>query len=256
MASSIDPKTVAIIYNGGLPAPLGGLGAYVASEVARFISQLNPVLVDVKSLSLPKSPKAPQDLETESSQDGIEYDHEAFRDLMSQHVGYFFVFPGHVWSHTQSLKQLVSQLPRHVYANKPTAVITYTREDTRPWYQKEANQSYEHVPRSSAPMLADYLSRLVAPEDTKLESLSHSTSSPASKNNGRRRGFNLVPMSLSYDGQPVPWPEFRFFWDIWDDFPSSNSIWPGGNQIEAWEAPGWGKCITVAEMMRTMIERS
>jgi hypothetical protein len=254
MSASIDPKTVAIIYNSDLPDPLGGLGEYIASEVARFTVEINPILVDIKSFLHRRSPEELQDLKDNSPEEVFDYDRQAFHDLMSQHAGYFFVFPGNVWSHTRSFKHFVSHLPRHVYANKPTALVTYTREDTRPWFQKEANQSYEHLPRNSATMMVDFLSQLVAPEDVGPSSLSRSRHVATPSKSGRRRGFNLVQMPPGYDDQPKPWPEFLFFYNIWDDFPSSNPIWPGGNQIEAWESSGWGKCITVAKIMKDMIE--
>jgi hypothetical protein len=252
---SIAPKTVAIIYDGRLLDPLGGLGAYISSEVAHFTSELNPVLINLKSFVQQHFSERLQDPKDNSPEDAFDYDYQAFQGMMSQHAGYFFVFPGHVWSHTRSLKHLVSRLPRYVYANKPTALVTYTREDTRPWYQNEANQSYEHVPRNSAPMMAEFLSQLAAPEDLHQESLSHPSPAAAPSKTGRRRGFNLVQIPPTYNGLSALWPNFVFFWNIWDEFPSSNPVWPGGNQIEAWESPGWGRCITVATIMKDIIER-
>lgn len=257
MAASIDPRRVAIVYNGSLPGSLGGLGEYVASQVADYNQSLNLVLLDLSSFLLPHSSDTEQHLTDKPvAEAASKYDQQAFQNVMCRYSGYFFVFPGHVWSHTHLIKQMVSQLPRHVYANKPTAVVTYTREDTRPWYQNQANESCEHVPRSSAPMMAEFLSQLAGPEDAEPDSLLHSRSTGRSPRAGRRRGFNMVQMPQYHDGQPMAWPEFSFFWDIWDDFPSTNAVWPGGNQIEAWEASGWGKCITIATMMKKTFDTS
>lgn len=257
MSASV-PKTVAIIYNSGLPEPLGGLGAYIASgQVADSISKLNPVLVDINSFLLQNSSEISPDVKDKDLAGAAsEYNHQAFQIAMSLHSGYFFVFPGHVWSHTRLIKQMVSQLPRHVYANKPTVVATYTHEDTRPWYRNQTNNSCEHVPRNSAPMMAEFLSQLAAPDDADQQTLPRLRSTRNSSAAGRRRGFNMVELPLGYDGQLVAWPEFTFFRDIWDAFPSPNPIWPGGNQDEAWEAPGWGKCITAASIMMKTIEPS
>lgn len=252
------PKTVAIIYNSGLPEPFGGLGAYIASgQVADSISKLKPILVDLNSFLLQHSSEISPDAKNKDlAEAASEYDQEAFQDAMCLYSGYFFVFPGHVWSHTRLIKQMISRLPRHVYAKKPAALVTYTREDTRPWYQSQANSSGEHVPRNSAPMMAEFLSQLTAPEDVDPQTLPRSRSTRNSSAAGRRRGFNMVELPLGYDGQPVAWPEFTFFRDIWDAFPSTNPIWPGGNQDEAWEAPGWGNCITAASIMIKTIEPS
>lgn len=253
--SASAPRTAAIIYNSGLPEPLGGLGTYIASQqVANSIIKLKPVLLDLNSFLLQEisSDIKAKDL----SEAALEYNHQAFQDAVSLHSGYFFVFPGHVWSHTRLIKQMISQLPRHVYANKSAAVVTYSREDTRSCYQSQANNSCEHVPRNSANMMAEFLSQVAAPEDADPHSLPRTRSTRNSSATGRRRGFNIVQMSLGYGGQPVAWPEFTFFWDIWDAFPSTNPIWPGANQDEAWEAPGWGRCITAATIMMRTVEPS
>ncbi|KAE9976917.1 hypothetical protein BLS_001768 [Venturia inaequalis] len=256
MSATVPKKTAAIIYNSGLPEPLGGLGAYIASQqVANSVSHLNPILVDLNSFLLHHPSDISPDVKNRQVAEAAPvYNHQAFQNAMSLHSGYFFVFPGHVWAHTRLIKQMVSLLPRHVYANKPTAVVTYTREDTRPWHRNQTNNSYEHVPRNSAAMMAEFLSQLAAPEDTDLLSLPRSTSTLNSSAAGRRRGFSMAQLPLGYDSQPVAWPEFTFFWDLWDAFPSTNPIWPGGNQDESWEASGWGKCITVANIMMKTIE--
>jgi hypothetical protein len=130
------------------------------------------------------------------------YDHQTFQTTMSQHSGYIFV-PSHTWAHTTPLNPLVSRLPRHVYANKPTALITYSREDTRLLSTIDRIASHQHIPCNSAPMMAGYVSQLIAPKDSNSSMLS-SDSKTAIKlaKTGRRRGIKIIELPEGYDSQP------------------------------------------------------
>lgn len=123
-------STLATLYDSSLPHLSGDIGEYIAIQVARYTPTISPILVDLMSFLHQLSSAQPQKLKFTLLEDNVHHDHQAFHHSMSQHAGYSFVVPGPVGSHARHIKAIFLTLPPHVYANKHTALVTYTREDT------------------------------------------------------------------------------------------------------------------------------
>jgi NAD(P)H-dependent FMN reductase len=141
MSSSETPqKTIALIHSSALPFPLGTISVQVAEYSRRVCfhgssSEYVLKIIDIAIFNIPVTSavdgrKTPSDDATgpdpctqKDTSHLTEWHEEA-----SKHVGLIFLFPFHIWSYCNPIKDAITALPQTTFARKPVIMMGFGKQ--------------------------------------------------------------------------------------------------------------------------------
>lgn len=141
MSSSETPeKSIALIHNSALPFPLGTISVQVAEYARRVcfhrsssdyvIKIIDIATFDIPVISAVDGRETPSDDATgpdpctqEATKSLKEWEEEA-----PKNAGLIFLFPFHIWSYCNPIKDTISVLPPPTFARKPAIMMGFGKQ--------------------------------------------------------------------------------------------------------------------------------